>query len=554
MDANVQAMRHRMRQITGRQAVHAVARVWFNGVFYPKSLGGRRPRRLLFVPGETSPGDSERGAALMQGEFRFAGQSVREPDALWRPAEVSTDWLAELHAFGWLNDLRAVGGEAARHKARELVADWIATQTRWRTATWRPDVLASRVANWLSAAEFMFAGYDGILWPHYLDSLARQVRHLRRVERLVDPGADRLVILKGLIYASLCLDAEVRRLNRWLTALAAEVDRQIAPDGGHISRSPSVSFEVFRLLVDLRAAIRDAEANVPGTLQNAIDRMAPMIRFFRHGDGGLCLFNDSNEGQPWLTDVVLTRSDARGKPLASAPHTGYERLTANRTLVVVDTGAPAPPSYDEHAHAGTLSFEMSVGKERLIVNCGAYAGANPAWRLAQRATAAHSTVTVEDANSADILPGGRIGRRPTRVASERKEADGNVWIECSHDGYARPFGITHRRRIYLAATGGDVRGEDTLTGAGNHRFTVRFHLHPSVKASTVQGGTSILLQLPTGGGWRVRTTGGVASLQESVYLGVRGERKRTDQIVITGATRDGEAQIKWALTRLAPDG
>jgi uncharacterized heparinase superfamily protein len=171
---------------------------------------------------------------------------------------------------------------------------------------------------------------------------------------------------------------------------------------------------------------------------------------------------------------------------------------------------------------------------------------------AQRATAAHSTLTVEDANSSDILLGNVVGRRPAKVTAERRESDGNVWIEASHDGYVNPFGLVHKRRVYLASGGNDVRGEDTLTGQGNRRFAVRFHLHPSVKASTVQGGTSILLQMP-GGGWRVRATGGVTTLQDSVYLGVRGERKRTEQIVITGATRDGEAQIKWAFTRLAPE-
>jgi uncharacterized heparinase superfamily protein len=552
MEAAAHALRYHLGRITARQAVHALARVWFNGVFYTRSLGGRRPQRLLFVPKETSPGDSERGAVLMLGEFRLAGQAVREPMALWRPPGASAEWLAEMHGFGWLNDLRAVGGDAARQKARALIADWIASQNLWRASTWRPDVLANRIANWLSAAEFAFAGYEGNLWPQFLDSLARQTRHLRRVERLVDPGVIRLVVLKGLIYASLSLDGELRRLGRWLSLLSAEIARQVAADGGHASRSPAVTFEVFRLLVDVRAALRDANAHVPEPLQNAIDRMAPMIRFFRHGDGGLALFNDTNEGQPWLIDVVLTRSDARGKPLAEAPHTGFQRLTASRTLILMDTGAPAPPFYDEHTHAGTLSFEMSVGKERLIVNCGAHAGANPAWQQAQRATAAHSTLTVEDASSSDILPGNVVGRRPAKVMAERRESDGNVWIEASHDGYVNPFGLVHKRRVYLASGGNDVRGEDTLAGQGNQRFAVRFHLHPSVKASTVQGGTSILLQMP-GGGWRVRATGGVTTLQESVYLGVRGERKRTEQIVITGATRDGKAQIKWAFTRLAPE-
>jgi uncharacterized heparinase superfamily protein len=264
----------------------------------------------------------------------------------------------------------------------------------------------------------------------------------------------------------------------------------------------------------------------------------------------LALFNDSTESRDWLIDMVLTHADARGKPLASAPHAGFQRLASSRTLLLMDTGAPPPPGLDLHAHAGTLSFEMSLGKERLVVNCGAYAGPNVGWRDAQRTTAAHSTLVIEDVNSSELLAGGGLGARPTTVTAERRESDGNVWVDAAHDGYQRVFALTHRRRLFLSSGGDDLRGEDTLTGSGHRKFAVRFHLHPTVRASLVQGGSSVLLRLPSGAGWRMRATGGVTSLQESAYLGQPGEVRRTDQIVVSAATRGNGAQIKWAFTRV----
>jgi uncharacterized heparinase superfamily protein len=216
----------------------------------------------------------------------------------------------------------------------------------------------------------------------------------------------------------------------------------------------------------------------------------------------------------------------------------------------MDAGAPPPPGLDEHAHAGALSFELSVGKERLVVNCGAYAGPNLSWREASRTTAAHSTVVVEDVNSAELLPGGGIGARPTRVTAQRREQDGNVWIDAEHNGYARAFGLVHKRRLFLAAAGDDLRGEDTLEGPGHRKIAVRFHLHPQVKASVVPNGT-VLLRSAGGSGWRMRAAGGVTNLQESVYLGIGGEIRRTEQIVISAVTRGEGAQIKWAFTRLS---
>jgi uncharacterized heparinase superfamily protein len=542
---------YRMARITPRSLLHAIARVWFNGLFYYRTLAGRRPRQLTFTALNPWPGDAKRGAELLRGEFCFAGHVETAPGALWRPRTAPTEWLTSLHSFEWLADLHAVGSDAARARARELIESWIETESRWRPIAWRPDVVAERLINWLGHAEFLFAGAEGELATRWLDHVARQGRHLRRLAPLLDPGVERLLVAKALIYAGICLQIEAKRLAKWMAMLAAEIDAQVAGDGGHISRSPAVHFAVFRQLVDLRIALREARAEIPVELQNAIDRMAPMVRFYRHGDGGLALFNDTNEGENWLIDVVLTQAEARGKPLETAPHTGYERIAINRTLVLMDTGPIPPAGADSHAHAGALSFEMSVGKHRMVVNCGAHAGAHRDWKAVQRTTAAHSTLTIDDINSAELLPGAIVGARPRLVGAQRRDSDGNVWIDGEIVGYAGFSRLVHRRRLYLAANGGDLRGEDSVEGAGRRKFAVRFHLHPTVTASLAQDGESVLLRLGDGVGWRFRASGGATGLQESVYLGIGGETRRTEQIVVSSAALDGAAQVKWAFTRMA---
>jgi uncharacterized heparinase superfamily protein len=546
----ITGLRYRLERLTVRRLVHAACRLLFMRAAYGYTLGGRLIDALAFTPSDMWPGDANRGSTITSGDFDFLGRLVRAPEQPWHPVGVSAEWRTMAHGFGWLRDLRAAGGEASRERARELVLDWIDTEGRWSPVPWRPHVIAQRLGNWLGQSEFLCAGADEAFRERFLDSLARQARHLARVARFADPGARRIKVLKGLIYASLSLPGRARPLRRALKGLEAEIGGQVLGDGGHVERCPALQLSVLQDLVDIREALRDAQAEIPAALQTGIDRMAPMLRFFRHGDGGLALFNDTDEHEGWLIDVVLTRADARGKPLDSAPHAGFERLTANRTLLIVDTGRPPPPGLDFHAHAGTLSFEMSVGKERLVVNCGAHADDGADWTAAQRATAAHSTVNVEDVNSAELLTTGYLGHRPGTVTVERRDADGSCWVDASHDGYDASMGLVHHRRLFLAAGGGDLRGEDTLKGSGNHKFTVRFHLHPTVKASLVQQGSAVLLRLADGTGWRLRAAGGVTSLEKSVYLGIRGEVRRTEQVVISGATQNGKGQIKWAFSRL----
>ena len=531
-----------------QQTTYWVARLWFRGLFYHRTLRGRRPQAIILVPEENWPGSSDRGAGLVEGRFRFLNHTVEASAAFSEENDAGPAWQAQLHSFEWLRDMRAVGTEAARVQARQYVTDWAAANQNWHPLIWRPDVMSNRLCSWLTHSEFISAGADEEFAKTFLESSGRQVRHLRRAARFMPNGLERIETTKALIYVSLCLPGGARFMPRLVKNVSKICDRQILPDGGHIERSPQAQLSALRNLIDVRSILKISLLDIPDSLRRAIDRATPMLRFYRHGDGGFALFNGANEGEPWLIDVVLTKAEARGKPLTSAVHTGFERIAANRTLLISDTGTPSRTT--RGTHAGSLSFEMSVGKQRVIVNCGAYAGRDETWRLAQRATAAHSTLVVEDRNSTEVRPDGTMGKTVADAWCEQLEADGNTWLDISHDGYAQSLGVLHRRRIYMSASGTDVRGEDTLEGEGDHKFTIRFHLHPSVKASMVKDGASVLLRLPDKSGWRMRCSGGVASLQESIYLGDGHEARRTEQIVISGASTRGSAQVKWALSRL----
>ena len=78
-------------------------------------------------------------------------------------------------------------------------------------------------------------------------------------------------------------------------ALESEIERQILPDGGHVSRSPEALLSAYRHLMMVMEALSAVDEEPPHALRNAHDRMAPMLRFFRHGDGALALFNGGAE-------------------------------------------------------------------------------------------------------------------------------------------------------------------------------------------------------------------------------------------------------------------
>ena len=518
------------------------------GPFYRHTLIGRVPSDLRFRIALRWPGDARRGAAIVGGEIELAGEVARTPSPRWSPPGPGPEWLAAWHSFAWVADVAAAGA-ASREALRDLVQSWIAENPGWKSLAWRSDVLATRLFAWVvHFDEITKRDQDDTLRHAMLTSMVAQLRHLSRMASWEVSGAARLRAFKGLVAGMAVLGSPEGRLSKVLKALERELSVQILSDGGHVSRSPSLQLQVLQDLVDTRAVLRSAQIEAPVALKGAIERMAPMLRFFRHGDRRLALFNDSLEEDGVLIDLVLTRSESKGRAPAHASNTGFDRLQASKSLVLIDTGKPPPRGFDDHAHAGPLSFELSHERERIIVNCGAYRGSKPNWWRVARASAAHSVLIVADTNSVEIRADGTLGRTPTTVARERAEHEGQQWVSATHDGYRERFGLIYARQLFLSADGEDLRGEERLTGLPGAAFAVRFHLHPSVQASLVRDACAALLRPPSGNFWRLRAAGAELSLGESIYLG-SGEARKTQQVVLSGTVPPGGIVVRWAVRR-----
>jgi len=518
----------------------------YGSALYHLSLMGPAPAAIAIAMDEAWPGDAAAGARLAAGSFRFAGEVQAGSLPPWT-APLRPEFLASLHGFAWLADLAALD-QRGRAAARRWTADWLERCDGWDPVSWRADVMGARLTAWVAHWHTLVGrnGESG-LGRGLLASMARQSRHLARVAAHEARGVKRLAAIAGLVVAAAAL-GNAARLERALRRLEREIAVQLLPDGGHVERGPRAQLGALMTLVDARAALRALQVVVPPALQGAIDRAAPMLRFFRHGDGGLALFNGADEMASGTIDLVLTRSEAKGRAPFSAPHLGFQRLQAGHSLVLCDAGPPPAAGLDESAHAGTLSFEMSHGRERLIVNCGSYHGRSASWESVARATAAHSTLVVADTNSAEIRADGRLGRRPTQVPCERAERDGAQWVATGHDGYVPIFGLVHQRQLFLSADGEDLRGEDRVSGKAGQGFAIRFHLHPQVQASLTQDGAAALLRLPSGLGWRLRAQGAVMSLAESIYLGAGAPRK-SQQVLLDGHVATAGTTVKWGLRR-----
>jgi uncharacterized heparinase superfamily protein len=370
----------------------------------------------------------------------------------------------------------------------------------------------------------------------------------------------------ALTYAAFCMANQGRHIKAATRQLSDELERQILPDGGHISRNAGALLELLVDLLPLRTVFTARNAPPPAALLNAIDRMMPMLRFHRHGDGNFALFNGMGPTRTDLLSTVLAYDDARGTPVSNASHSGYQRLEAGGTVVIMDTGKPPPLTASQEAHAGCLSFELSAKLMRIVVNCGLPATGQETWRQVVRGTAAHSTVTFNDVSSCRFVESGAIKRLlhgvpivggPQQVEVARLEQEGALVLRTSHDGYADNFGVIHQRALMLAADGTRLDGEELFSPAsgdsipaGRDAFAIRFHLHPSVKASRLTDSHGAMLMLPNKEVWTFNAYEDRIELEESVYLAGPDGPRRTLQIVIYGRARK-VPRVQWTFAQVA---
>jgi len=185
------------------------------------------------------------------------------------------------------------------------------------------------------------------------------------------------------------------------------------------------------------------------------------------------------------------------------------------------------------------------------------------WRPIARATAAHSTVTFNDASSARfvelatfrrMLGGSPIVGGPTRVTVNREEGSGTIGLRAMHDGYATRFGILHERVLVLSTDGMRLEGEDIfLDSDGEPRvastsdeFAIRFHLHPTVRATRLTDGHGVVLMTSNKEVWTFSAYHDRVELEDSVYLAGSEGPRRTLQLVVRGQARTA-ARVQWVL-------
>ena len=454
------------------------------------AIGGytqRPPRTDLAVqPEPPAPIFPARGGSKRDGDgayiFEFQGEPRRLASPFdWRQAELGADkllWLMKLHEMAYLEALDDRDFMA-------VIDDWIAANPPYQPGYWRHNwssyALSIRCVVWMqqSAVRRLPAEFRDRLAA----SLTQQIRFLARNLETDIVGNHLIKNVKALLWAGRFFASP--RAAGWhrlgLGLLRRELGEQILADGMHYERSVSYHCQVFADLLECLSVIDDGPAR--HDLLAALAKMAQVIADLCHPDGQVCQFNDSGLNMAYAPALCLdayrrlTGQSVAPRAEIALPAAGYWGVRRDDSLLVVDCGDIAPDFLPAHGHGDILSFEWSVGGLRLIVDAGVFEYAAGANRAYARSTAAHNTVTLDDADQCEFFASFRVGRRAhAKCLAYQATVDGFV-LDGSHDGFDHLAGRPRHYRRF-AARAGRLTIEDRIEGGAGQRARARFMVHP----------------------------------------------------------------------------
>ncbi len=478
--------------------VQLYGRAWFRLARPRPDLRDAPPARIRSGPW-VSPA---RRRASLQGPscFRFLNEEHSLAELGWDSPAVEKLWRYNLHYF---DDLNSVEADSREEWHSNLLARWARENPPALGTGWEPYPTSVRIVNWV---KWTLDGH--VLAPECVHSLAVQARWLaKRLERHL-LGNHLFVNAKALVFAGLYFSGpEAKRwLEKGLCILAHEMPEQILPDGGQFERSPMYQALALEDVLDLCNVSMAFTGAVPkkwgGYVQGwpeVVGRMRHCLAAMCHPDGEISLFNDAAFGvAPPLEELEAYAKRMAFPTIEPLPdgvthlaESGYVRVQLGSLVALLDVAPIGPDYLPGHAHADTLSFELSLFGKRALVNSGTSQYGAGEERLRQRRTAAHNTVTVDGFDSSEVWSSFRVARRAKPFDLRFAEVDGAIIVSCSHDGYERlPGRPVHNREWRFGSD--DLLIVDRVSGIFTQAIA-RFHMHPAIEISAEQA-----LRLPNG--------------------------------------------------------
>jgi uncharacterized heparinase superfamily protein len=444
----------------------------------PDNISGQLNHKIKFL--EKDPLNTRRG--ILNGEFNFA----EEKNRLGYPINWDADKMTPacelcIHFFNFLYLLN-------KEEQIEICKDWIKNHPVGKVPGWDPYALALRIMSWMRAN----------LTDNVIDrSIYEQASFLYRNNEFYIPANHYLENARSLVAAGLYFNKKgesKKWLRKGLKILLEGLRTQFHDDAGHYEKS--IMYHNICTQIYL-----DAINMLPNEFKEKEyfkDQAVGMISFLDaalHPDGKIALFSDSSMEMGNDPKLVINFAEklfiSRSPSKLSFPSTGYFTFKNETFYFILDAGEIGPDHMPGHSHADIFSYELSVGKNRFIVDSGVSSYADDNYRRFQRSTRAHNTVCIDKKDQAEMWGSFRVARRfkPNNVSFLTNH--NGFTFSGKFKGYSKLIGdnLVHNRKIECSFN--ELTFIDSVEGKNNHLIESLIHLHPDVKITIIENGFNL---------------------------------------------------------------
>ena len=524
--------------------------------------------QFISTPGPLSIGNTLVADKICEGEFFIFGNTVQlEDKVIWDHSIKNVENYEDLHGFTWLDDLAARGDKAAIEIAQKWIFSWIEKYGSGSGAGWTPNLTGRRLIRLIHHEEIILRDLSEKKINIYFRFIYKQANFLSKRFYKTHEINMNFEAIVGLIYCGLYVEGFDSFITVATEYLSRECRDKIDEDGGILSRNPEELLEIFTYLVWVAHGLHDADWTPSQAHIDAINRIAPTLRHLRHTNGNLCRFNGSLGKYSGELDRYLFLSGNK-KKTTKILKMGYARLEGGRTSIIQDAGSLPNLFQSNLAHASVLGFELTHGRQPLIVNCGSGANFGRDWCKAGRATQSHSTFCVKGQSSAKLTRSLSynskltefLSQGPTEVVINKSKVRGGTELIVSHDAYASKFAVNLERKLELSDNGEILIGNDQIAmlstrdrskeiSSDDLEYEVRFQFHPEVTVQILDNDV-VKINSKYAGAWILEALNLTPSIQPSYYF-CEGHSSPipTQQVVFLTKFNDFLKQVRWSFVK-----
>jgi len=494
---------------------------YFKSNFYNKKLITFTPDRIFYNP------STYLSASLTSISSDFYKITDISPKLLWKTNTKEKLKFENLHSFLWLAKLDR---KNAKIITKDIIKNWIDLFFNYDPDTWQMEITAKRIIAWSSNADITLENADKIYKEKFFISLIKQSNFLLKNLNSLFYEPAKIICCSAIILSGIIFKENDSNYKAGLKELEKIIKYYFDDSGFPKSRNPEDVFVSIKYLILIREWFKEAQRPIPDFLNDIINKCGNCYITLSCSNKKFPLFNGATEINHKDYDIFLKNLKYK---FISKNHeiSNLIKISKKKFDFFMDCGDPPPNNFTKYYQAGCLSFELSSNKQKIICNSGYGKYLSPKLASLSRATAAHSTLYINDTSSCIFQKNKSINKiygnsllEKHKVIYKNYTEDNNFYaISASHNGYEKKFGCIHTRSIKISKKEDKIFGLDELKKTKNSSkpliYFIRFHVYPNTKMVKTKGGNSILISLSSGEGWLLQGIKNDLKIEKNIFLG-----------------------------------